>query len=71
MVITIEIKDGVANKIINLLKSYDDIKIIKKESEFIANIKRSEEDLMNKNLISIDDVDSYIDELKNEIEQDV
>jgi len=68
MVVTIDIKDSVVDKILYFLESLkDDIKIIKKESDFILNMKKSEKDLEAKRVIEIDNIDEYISTLKNEI----
>jgi len=68
MVVTIDIKDSVVDKILYFLEGLkDDIKIIKKESDFMLNLKKSEKDLDAKRVVEIDDIDEYISNLKNEI----
>jgi len=68
MILTIDIKDSVADKILYFLEHFkNDIKIVEQDNEFIENIKKSQNDLNNGDIIEIDDVDEYIRKLTNEI----
>ena len=68
MILTIDIKDSVADKILYFLEHFkNDIKIVEQDNEFIENIQKSQNDLNNGDIIEIDDVDEYIRKLTNEI----
>jgi len=68
MTVTIDIKDSVADKILYFLENFkNDVKILKKESDFLVDMKKSQNDLDNGDVIEIVDVDNYISKLKNEI----
>lgn len=68
MTITIDVKDNVADKILYFLENYkNDVKIIKKESEFLSDMKKSQNDLEDGRVVEIVDVDKYINKLQNEI----
>ena len=68
MTVTIDIKDSVADKILYFLENFkNDVKILKKESDFLVDMKKSQDDLDNGDVEEIVDVDNYISKLKNEI----
>ena len=68
MTLIIDIKDSVADKILYFLNHFqDDVKVIKKESGFESDMMLSEKDLEDGNTEEITDVDSYINELADEI----
>ena len=68
MTVTIDIKDSVADKILYFLENFkNDVKILKKESDFLVDMKKSQDDLDNGDVVEIVDVDNYISKLKNEI----
>ena len=67
MIITLDVKDSVADKIMYLLNNLkDDVKVIKKqESVLVASVMESEEDLKYGRVTKIEDIDKYIEELDN------
>ena len=68
MTLTIDIKDNVADKILYFLDHFqNDIKVIKKENTFLSDMKKSQNDLENGNLVEIENIDNYMKELSNEI----
>jgi len=68
MTVTIDIKDSVADKILYFLENFkNDVKILKKESDFLVDMKKSQNDLDNGDIVEIVNVDNYITKLKNEI----
>ncbi len=68
MTLTIDVKDSVADKILYFLNHFqDDVKVIKQESSFEGNMMLSKKDLEDGNIEKITDVDSYINELTDEI----
>jgi hypothetical protein len=68
MTLIIDIKDSVADKILYFLNHFqDDVKVIKKESGFESDMMLSKKDLEDGNIEEITDVDSYINELADEI----
>jgi len=70
MTLTIDIKDSVADKILYFLENFkNDVKILKKENDFLVDMKKSQNDLDSGDVIEIVDVDKYIDKLQNEIIQ--
>ena len=70
MTLTIDIKDSVADKILYFLENFkNDVKILKKENDFLVDMKKSQNDLESGDVIEIVDVDKYIDKLQNEIIQ--
>ena len=68
MTLTIDVKDSVADKILYFLNHFqDDVKVIKQKSSFESDMILSQKDLEDGNIEEITDVDSYINELANEI----
>jgi len=68
MTLTIDVKDSVADKILYFLNHFqDDVKIIKQKSSFESDMILSQKDLEDGNIEEITDVDSYINELADEI----
>ncbi len=68
MTLTIDVKDSVADKILYFLNHFqDDVKVIKQESSFESNMMLSKKDLEDGNIEKITNVDSYINELADEI----
>ncbi len=68
MIITIDVKDNVAQKLLDMLESFkNDVKISYDKSKFMVDMQKSQEDLEQNNIIAIDDVDEYITKLQDEI----
>ena len=68
MTLTIDIKDSVADKILYFLNHFkDDVKVIKQEDTFLSDIKQSQQDLEDGNVIEIENVETYIQELADDI----
>ncbi len=67
MVITLDIKDEVADKILYFLEHFkDDIKIEYKDS-FMDDMQKSIKDIEKGNLEEIENVDKYIEDLSYEV----
>ncbi len=66
----VEIQDNLVEKILWLLNSFDGVKVetMDKKEKFLEDIKNSENDILNGRVHKIDDVDEYIQELKNAID---
>ncbi len=68
MTLIIDVKDSVADKILYFLNHFkDDVKVIKQEDTFLSDIKQSQQDLEDGNVIEIENVETYIQELADEI----
>jgi len=68
MIITIDVKDNVAQKLLDMLESFkNDVKISYDKSKFMLDMQKSQEDLEQNNIIAIDNVDEYIAKLQDEI----
>lgn len=67
MIITLDIKDSVADKILYLLNNLkDDVRVLeKKETELAASVRESEEDIKYGRVTKIEDIDKHIEELEN------
>ena len=64
----IEVDDNVADKVLFFLENIKEHITIKKlDTSYANDLKKSIDDLNNNNIIAIDDVDSYIKKLKNEV----
>ncbi len=67
MLVTLDIKDSVADKILYFLEHFkDDIKIDYQNS-FIEDMKKSIKDIEKGNLEEIEDIDKYIEDLSYKI----
>lgn len=66
----VEIQDNLVEKILWLLNSFDGVKVetMDKREKFLEEMKNSENDILNGRVHKIDDVDQYIEELKNAID---
>ncbi len=67
MVVTLDIKDSVADKILYFLEHFKDDVTIDCKNSFIDDMQKSIKDLEKGNLEEIRDVDKYIKELSHEI----
>ncbi|MCK5720830.1 MAG: hypothetical protein KAH84_12900 [Thiomargarita sp.] len=65
--IKVEIQDDLVEKILWLLNSLNGVKVETIHDNFLEEIKNSEDDILNGKITEIGDVDSYIENLKNEI----
>jgi predicted RNA-binding protein len=67
MIITLDVKDSVADKIMYLLNNLkDDVRVIKKqEGTLVASVMESEKDLKYGRVTKIEDIDKHIEELDN------
>jgi len=67
MIITLDIKDSVADKILYFLNNLkDDVRVLeKKETELAASVRESEEDIKYGRVTKIEDIDKHIEELEN------
>ena len=64
----IEVDDNIADKVLWFLENIkENITIKKLDSSYSSDLKKSIDDLNNNNITPINDIDSYIQELKNEI----
>jgi hypothetical protein len=63
----VEIQDNLVEKILWLLNSFDGVKVetMDKREKFLEDIKNSENDILNGRVHKIDDINKYIEELKN------
>ena len=63
----VEIQDNLVEKILWLLNSFDGVKVetMDKKEKFLEDIKNSENDILNGRVHKIDDINKYIEELKN------
>jgi ectoine hydroxylase-related dioxygenase (phytanoyl-CoA dioxygenase family) len=65
--IKVTVEDNLLDKILWLLNSFKGVKVESENSQFFKEIEESEKDILNGRVEKIEDVDKYIEELKNEL----
>jgi hypothetical protein len=67
--IKVEIQDDSVEKILWLLNSLKGIKVevISRKDIFLEEIKSSEDDILSGKITEINDIDNYIEDLRNEV----